>query len=56
MNAMRPHKVKLPNLEPYDGTADPEEHLKVYKAQMHIQDVDDTAYCRYFLATLKWVA
>ena len=46
----------MPILELYDGTTDPEEHLEVYKAQMYIQDVDNTAYCWYFLATLKGVA
>ena len=55
-NALRYGKVKMPTLELYDGTADPEEHLGVYKAQMYVQDVDDAAYCRYFPATLKGVA
>ena len=45
----------MPNLELYDGTTDPEEHLRVYKTQMYIQDVDDAAYYRYFPATLKGV-
>jgi len=43
----------MPNLELYDGTKDPREHLGVYKAQMYIRDVDDLAYCMYFSATLK---
>ena len=38
------------------GPQTQKEHLGVYKAQMYIQDVDDTAYCRYFPATLKGVA
>jgi len=46
----------MPILDLYDGTTDPEEHLGVYKAQMYVQDVDDSAYCRYFPATLKGVA
>ena len=53
MNGHRPQKVKMPNLELYDGTKDPREHLGVYKAQMYIRDVDDLAYCMYFSATLK---
>jgi len=40
----------------YDGTTNLERHLGVYKAQMYIQDVDDAAYCKNFLATLKGVA
>ena len=53
-----PHyeKVKMPNVDLYDGTTDLEEHLGVYRAQMYVQDVDDAAYCRFFPATLKEVA
>ena len=46
----------MPTLDLYDGTTDLEEYLGVYKAQMHIQDVDDVTYCRYFPTTLKGVA
>jgi len=49
-------KVQMPTLDLYDGTADPKEHLGIYKAQMYVQDVDDAAYCRYFPTTLKRVA
>ena len=56
VNAPRCGKVKMPMLDLYDGTGDPEEHLGVYKAQMYVQDVDDASYCRYFPATLKGVA
>ena len=34
INTPRLGKVKMPNLELDDGTADPEEHLGKYKAQM----------------------
>ena len=40
----------------YDGTADLEDYLGVYKAQMYIQDIDDADYYRYFPTTLKGVA
>ena len=46
----------MPTVDFYDGMTDPKEHLGVYKAQMYVQDVDDAAYCCYFLATLKGVA
>ena len=46
----------MPMVDLYDGTTDPEEHIGVYQAQMHVRDVDDAAYCRCFLATLKGVA
>ena len=32
INALRYGKVKMPTLDLHDGTADPEEHLGVYKA------------------------
>ena len=48
INASNYGKVKMSNM-------DPEEHLGVYKAHMYVQDVDNTAYCCYFLATLKGV-
>jgi len=53
-----PHygKVKMSTMDLYDGATDLEEHLGIYKAQMHVQHVDDAVYCRYFSATLKGVA
>jgi len=48
-------KVKMPAIDLYVGTTDPKEHLRVYKAQMYIQDVDDATYYHYFLATVKGV-
>ena len=56
MNAPRSCKVKMPNLELYNGTTDLEEHFGVYKAHMYVQDVDDVANCKYFPITLKGVA
>jgi len=56
INTPRYRKVEKPTMGLYDGTTDLEEHLGVYKAQMYVQDVDDSAYCRYFPATLKEVA
>ena len=53
INTPRLEKVKMPNLELYDGTADPEEHLVLYKAHTYVQDMDDAAYYRYFHTTLK---
>ena len=49
-------KAKMPKIDLYDGTTDPEEHLGVYKAQMYVQNVDDAACCHYFPATLNGVA
>ena len=43
INALHYGKVKMPTVDLYDGTIDPEEHLGVYKAQMYMQDVDNAA-------------
>ena len=44
---------KIPQVEPYDGTTDPLDHLASYKAHMMIQYMSDALYCLAFLATLK---
>ena len=44
INAPRYGKVKMPTVDLYDGTRDPKEHSRVYKVQMYVQDVDNTAY------------
>ncbi|XP_010670072.3 uncharacterized protein LOC104887173 [Beta vulgaris subsp. vulgaris] len=49
-------KVKLPTIEPFDGTTDPDDHLSAYKHQMYVQGVDDATWCKNFPATLKGVA
>ena len=56
INAPHYRKVKMPTIDLYNGTTDPEEHLGVYRAQMYVQDVDHASYCWYFPATLKGVA
>jgi len=38
-------KVKMPSIELFNGTADLDDHLDVYKAQMYVQDVDDATCC-----------
>ena len=53
INAPRYGAIKMSMVDLYDRTTDPEEHLGVYKVQMYVQDVDDTAHCGYFSATLK---
>ena len=62
MNALCYGKVKMPTMDLYDETMDlydetiaPKEHQGVYKAQIYVQNIDDVAYCRYFLTTLKTI-
>jgi len=41
----------MPSVEPFDGTMDTDNYPDVYKAQMYVQDMDDSMCCRFFLAT-----
>ncbi|GKV40125.1 hypothetical protein SLEP1_g47794 [Rubroshorea leprosula] len=47
---------KIPHLETYDGTKDPDEHLHTYQAIMRIQNANDAMMCKVFPATLKSIA
>ncbi|GKV29507.1 hypothetical protein SLEP1_g38433 [Rubroshorea leprosula] len=47
---------KIPHLETYDGTGDPDEHLHTYQAIMRIQNANDAMMCKVFPATLKSIA
>ncbi|GKU99761.1 hypothetical protein SLEP1_g12559 [Rubroshorea leprosula] len=44
---------KIPHLETYDGSGDPDEHLHTYQAIMRIQNANDAMMCKVFPATLK---
>ncbi|GKV30474.1 hypothetical protein SLEP1_g39278 [Rubroshorea leprosula] len=47
---------KIPHLETYDGSGDPDEHLHTYQAIMRIQNANDAMMCKVFPATLKSTA
>ncbi|GKU95991.1 hypothetical protein SLEP1_g9277 [Rubroshorea leprosula] len=47
---------KIPHLETYDGSGDPDEHLHTYQAIMRIQNANDAMMCKVFPATLKLMA
>ncbi|GKV48231.1 hypothetical protein SLEP1_g55056 [Rubroshorea leprosula] len=47
---------KIPHLETYDGSGDPDEHLHTYQAIMRIQDANDAMMCKVFPKTLKSIA
>jgi len=55
VNALHYGKVKMPTVDLYDRTTDPQGQLGVYKAQMYIQYVNDAAYYQFFFPTLKGV-
>ena len=48
-----PPKFRMPQVENYDGSKDPLDHLESFKTLMHIQGVSDEIMCRAFPATLK---
>jgi len=56
INALRYEKVKMPTMDLYDGTTNPEEHLGVYKAQMYCKAWMTRHTVAIFLPSLKGVA
>ncbi|XP_021847250.2 uncharacterized protein [Spinacia oleracea] len=51
MNTPRRDKVKVPTIEPFDGTTDPEEHIVAYASQINVQIGCGATW--YFPTTLK---
>ena len=48
-----PPKFHMPQVESYDGSKDPLNHLESFKTLMHLQRVADDIMCRAFLTMLK---
>lgn len=48
-----PYRFCLPQLDPYNDTMDPFDHLESYKALMQFQGVTDVLLCIAFPATLR---
>ncbi|XP_058211619.1 uncharacterized protein LOC131323795 [Rhododendron vialii] len=48
-----PRKFKMSQLETFNGSTDPLDHLETYKSLMHLQAVPDEVMCRAFHVTLK---
>ena len=49
-------KFRMPQVEAYDGSKDPLDHLEYFKTLMHLQGVADEIMCRAFPTTLKGLA
>ncbi|GKV24654.1 hypothetical protein SLEP1_g34238 [Rubroshorea leprosula] len=49
-------EFKIPHLETYDGSGDPDEHLHTYQAIMRIQNANDAMMCKVFPTKLKSTA
>lgn len=47
-----PEGFNVPEFECYDGTTDPDDHLRVFKAKMSLYALPDPAYCHLFISTL----
>jgi len=48
-----PRKFRMPQMDSYDGSKDPLDHLKSFKTLMHLQGVVDKIMCKAFPTTLK---
>ena len=46
-------KFRMPQVEAFDGTRDPVDHLNTYKTQMEFHGYQDPVRCRAFAITLK---
>ena len=46
-------KFRMPQIEAFDGTKDPVDHLNTYKNQMELHGYQDPIRCRAFVITLK---
>ena len=51
-----PSKFWLPQLEPFDGLKDPQDHLNTFKTTLGLQQPPDEILCRSFPTTLKGAA
>ena len=48
-----PAKFRMPQIEAFDGTKDPVDHLNTYKNQMELHGYQDPVRCGAFAITLK---
>ena len=51
-----PLGARLPHLESYDGSSNPEEHVYYFVNTMQFHNFSDTILCKTFSTTLKRVA
>ena len=51
-----PSKFRLPQLEPFDGLKDPQDHLNTFKTTLDLQQSLDEILCCSFPTTLKGAA
>jgi hypothetical protein len=51
-----PNKFKMPRIEKYDGSGDPQAHLEAFRESIILHGTPDEIACRAFPLTLKGVA
>ena len=51
-----PNKFKMPRVEKYDGSGDPQAHLEAFRKHIILHGTLDEITCRAFPLTLKGVA
>ena len=51
-----PSKFRLPQLEPFDGIKDPQDHLNTFKTTLGLQQPPEEILCHSFPTTLKGAA
>ena len=51
-----PPKFRLPQLEFYDGTKDPLDHIGAFKTILNLQQTSDEVICKSLPATLRGAA
>jgi hypothetical protein len=51
-----PDKFKIPQIEKYDGSEDPQDHLEAFREHLILHGTPDEIACRAFPLTLKGVA
>jgi hypothetical protein len=51
-----PDKFKMPRIEKYDGSGDPQDHLEAFREHLVLHGTPDEIACRAFPLTLKGVA
>ena len=56
MEQVIPPQFKMPQTKLYDGSSNPLDHLKAFKALMPLHGANDGTLCQAFLATLRKVA
>ena len=56
LECLIPSKFRLPQLEPFDGLKDPQDHLNTFKTTLGLQQPPDKIMCRSFPTTLKGAA